>query len=225
MRNVVCYILVAVIVLAVASAPVFAISDSLEVLAYPKEKIEGFLQNVGLRVIHLEPESHPIKCFDVNVGGMIALGFDNANMICVYSPEGEYLYGYSFDCSGDYSLIWDEENVCIYFVRSDVLITFNSEGNCVNFRKIAETSDNYRYIRNTFAQSRKQLGSVTYWLEKDIPIANGYARLVAAEANGAPQILYDATAAHNAATILTIVLVVLFSSCVILPLARRYRKQ
>ena len=185
----------------------------------------SFMENVSVTVIHEEPPPSSVKCFDVNDCGQVALGFYPAQTIGVYSSDGTFLYGYTFHSSGDYSLIWDNGYVCILFMRSGVLATFDTEGNCIDIKMYAEVADNYRYIRNTFDKPQKQHGTTSYWLEKNIPIAHGYARLLCADGDEVPRVIYDATAASNTSIIITLVCIMLFSACVIFSIVKQHRKK
>ena len=141
----------------------------------------------------------------------------------MYSPDGSFLYGYTFHSSGDYSLVWDQGYVCILFMRSGVLATFDADGNCIDIKMYAEVADNYRYIRNTFDIPQKQHGTISYWLEQDIPFAHGYARLLCSDGDGVSRVLYDATAASNTSIIITLICIAFFFTCNVLIVIRQYR--
>lgn len=225
MRSICYRIVLTALIISIISIPVFAVSGIQETEYFPEDKAASFLDNISVTVIHEEPPRLSVKCFDVNEHGQIALGFYPAQTIGVYSPDGSFLYGYTFHSSGDYSLIWDKGCVCIYFMRSSVLATFDADGNCIDIEMYAEVADNYRYIRNTFDKSKKQLGTISYWLEKDIPIAHGYARLLCSDGDESSQILYDATAESNTSIIITLICIAFFFTCVVLIVIRQYHKR
>ena len=68
-----------------------------------------FIENIDLRLIKSEPEKRSVVCFDVNEKQMIAAGqkSSDSKVICVYSNNGDFQYGYMFNCSGDFGVEWD----------------------------------------------------------------------------------------------------------------------
>ena len=77
-----------------------------------------------------EPQKNPIECFSVNENGEIAIGCSDSEQktVCIYADNGKFQYGYSFECSGSFGIEFENNNLNIYFVRSDVAIAVNQMG-------------------------------------------------------------------------------------------------
>ena len=116
-----------------------------------EEKKERILSYIGLTFLETAPRKRGIRCFDVNEQGMVAVtqehGFQSKE-ICVYSSQGEFLYGYAFKTYGSICVEWDRENVNIYFIRSDELISLDSKGNVLDMKNVPITKKNDGYKRS-----------------------------------------------------------------------------
>lgn len=198
--------------------------SKLEMTAYPEDKIQSYVRELSLRYLSEEPPPSSLCCFDVCEDGRIAVGFQNKK-IAVYSPQGTFLYGFSFDASGSFSLLWNDGNICIYFMRSDILATFDAEGTCVGFAKLIQSYNNQEIVRKEIDVTKRQVGEIQYSLENDLPISVGAARLVAQYADGTRKVIYDATSAHNTATMLVSLVLIAFFVGIILYLLQKYRKR
>ena len=88
------------------------------------EEKNVIISNINILLTDEVPEKNTITCFDVNTNQLIAIGQNTSDRktICIYSNEGVFQYAYTFNCSGDFGVEWDEENLNIYFVRSRVII-------------------------------------------------------------------------------------------------------
>ena len=214
-------VLAAVMVVFSLSLRVTAASATLETQEYPPESVESFVGNIDVKLISSEPSKGGIYCFDVCEDGRIAIGYDNKDVISVYSHDGDFLYGYSFDCSGKFYVLWEGEEICIFFIRSDVLMKLDSEGNCIDCLKVTDSAQNSKYIRQNLGAHTKQIGDVKYCMEKDIWLSSGYARLVSKDASAEVHTIYDATFEHNAATILITLFSIAFAVCVAWSLKRK----
>lgn len=198
--------------------------NKLEMAAYPDDKIQSYVRELSLRLLSEAPPPSSLCCFDICEDGRVAVGFQNKK-IAVFSPEGTFLYGFSFDASGSFSLIWNDGNICIYFMRSDILATFDAEGTCVDFAKLIQSYNNQEIIRSEIDVTKRQVGDIQYSLENDLPISIGAARLVAQYADGTKKVIYDATSAHNTATMLGSLALIAFFIGIILYLLQKYRKR
>ena len=111
-----------------------------------------FIENIDLRLIKSEPEKSSVVCFDVNEKQMIAAGqkSSDSKVICVYSNNGDFQYGYMFNCSGDFGVEWDNDNLNIYFVRSDVVISVSQNGEISDVLEVTNSIENNSYVNHFF---------------------------------------------------------------------------
>lgn len=128
-----------------------------------------FLSNIVLEVFYTEPEKLLIDDFDVNSTGLIALGTSNstAKRICVYDSDGIFKYGYKFNSSGDFVIEWDDEDINIYFDRSDVLASFDNTGECVGILKVKNTKKNSAYMYSLKFSDECIVGNNKYVITND----------------------------------------------------------
>jgi len=128
------------------------------------EEITAFLSSVDFKTEKDEPKKDFAVCFDVNTDGLVAVGMDgldNQN-ISVYDVDGNFKYAYSFDCTGKYYVKWDDGNLLVYFVRSDIIASLDSDGNCVEIKSVADSDENDRYIRKVFCANEKTVDDKSY---------------------------------------------------------------
>lgn len=109
-----------------------------------------------------------VVCFDVNEEGVIATGTwleNTKKYIRVFTEDNDFLYGFFFYTDGAFLLEWNDENLCIYLVRSDYYVTINSEGDILEVEEIELTKDNKNYINNVLEATEKTVGNKTYALK------------------------------------------------------------
>ena len=162
----------------------------------PEEPENVFLSNINLSFVRKEPEKRGILCFDVNEQGMIAIcqsHFDNKT-ICIYTSRGEFLYGYTLNCSQSICVEWDEMALNVYFVRSDVIISLDSNGSILDIKAVQDTVDNNSYRNSLLYSTRKTIDDATYLIRNDMGILNwiapSYSQIVTINAIGTELIIY-----------------------------------
>lgn len=149
-------------------------------------QLEGSLD---ISVFHEKQSDPMIQCFDVNEAGCYAIGYKN-NTIHIYDSLGTFQYGYRFNAVGTYGLALKENSIVIYLVRSNTAVEIDPTGKCVDAQKLV-SKDIADKVRN---KTCKQIGNVSYYLERDIGIFDGdYSRLVKMDEAGNEIILYDVT--------------------------------
>lgn len=123
----------------------------------PTGDVDTFISNVDISLLIEEPMRGPIQCFDVNQNGLIAVGREmkNGKMLCVYSSDGIFQYGYTFNCVGSFGVEWDGDNINIYFVRGDVIMSINRDGEILETAEVQNTIENNTY-RNHMLFSTKR---------------------------------------------------------------------
>ena len=157
-----------------------------------------FLTNANISLLTEEPAKQAIECFDVNESGFIALGHKSSRngVIRVLSSSGQFQYGYTFNCSGNLGVEWSGDNLNIYFLRSDVLVTVNRLGEVIDIRKTINSMENNTYINHRIYSTERIWGDKIFFLKNDMGILNfvasSYSQLTVTAPTGEENILYDA---------------------------------
>ncbi len=181
------------------------------------EKVQNqFIENIDLRLIKSEPEKSSVVCFDVNENQMIAVGQKSTDrkVIGVYLSDGIFQYGYTFNCSGSFGVEWDKDNLNIYFVRSDVIISLDSDGNIVDIKSVKDTIDNNSYRNSLLYSTTLTVGNTTYLIRNDMGILNwiatSYSQIVVKDVAGAENVIYDVNSMQLLNTIISSIFVLVF---------------
>lgn len=185
-----------------------------------KEK-NTFIFNSNILLIDEEPVKKAITCFDVNSNQLIAIGQNTPDrkIICVYSNEGVFQYGYTFNCSGDFGVEWDEENLNIYFVRSSVIVSVTPNGEILDAFKVPDTIENNSYVNHFIHSTKKTLDNTEYSIENNMGILNllasSYSQIIIKGPSDAERVIYDVRATQLSNMIVSIVVVGVFVSIVV----------
>jgi len=172
-----------------------------------------FISNVNISPIDQEPAKNTIKCFDVNNNHLIAIG-QNASerkTICVYSNEGVFQYGYTFRCNGDFGIEWDGENLNIYFVRSDVIVSVTPGGEVLDVLEVQNTIDNNSYVNHFIHSTKRVIDDTEYVIENNPRIFDwvtaSYSQVVVKDETGSETTIYDAASVQVFNVIVTFIIV------------------
>ncbi len=138
--------------------------------------------------------------FDVNQKGQYALAYDGIvkDRVLVYDAEGNWLWGFTFYNDGALYVRWNEDNILVYFVRSDVIVEVDKNGNCIGMWYVLDTPERYRYVDEIFDAKECTVNGDTYraehWLFTHELIRWGkYPRLVKITPEGEKTVLFDRT--------------------------------
>ena len=202
-----------------------AIDSGFSLETVSEEKANDFVSNVNISITYEEPPKKSIDEFAVNADGMIAIAQANMSSyktICVYSDEGVFQYAFSFRSSGDVAVEWDEENLNIYFVRSDKIVSIAPNGEVVGVVEILDTKENNSYRNHILGANEYVVGDKEYSIKSDIGIlwivSFSYSQLIVKDSNGESKIIYDVNSAHlvkmiiSTVAILTLFLLAIISS-------------
>lgn len=213
------YLLLSFVLLIVFSTNVIevnAMNTGLSTEELPEETKTTFVSNINVSPLRAEPEKRGVLCFDVNEQGMIAVGQKGSQgkEICVYTSQGEFLYGYTFNCTQSFGVEWDEQHVNIYFIRSDVIISLDSDGNILDIKSVQDTIDNNSYRNLLLYSTNRTVGNTTYLIRNDMGIFNWFAlsfsQIVTIDATGTESIIYDVNSIQLTKMIETISLICVF---------------
>lgn len=195
-------ILLILLLLANGGLEVLAMNTGFSTESLSEDDIDTFLKNVNISMLEDEPQKKTIECFDVNENGAIAVGFSGSEnkTVCIYTSDGNYQYGYSFECYGSFGVELDKNILLIYFVRSDVAIAVNPMGEVEDILKIQNTIENTSYWNNCVFSTRRKIGDTEYILKNDLGVfnlfASSYSQLIVINTNGEESIVYDVTSDH-----------------------------
>lgn len=197
----------------------FAIYEAFNYESVSEEIQTNFINNINISLLSEEPKKQPIEVFDINKNGLIAIGNEHLDYktVCIYSDEGVFQYGYKFNCSGSFGVEWNENNINIYFVRSDISVEVDSSGNIKEVLKIQNNTQNNYYWNNVVFANKKELNNTVFSLENDMGILNlfssDYSQLVKTDYTGDESIIYDV---NSEKVIKTYLVLILFFSFVII---------
>lgn len=187
----------------------FALEDVTE------DEFSSVCTNLALSVIDEPDIDVGFCCFDVNESGDYALGFDLPlkDIILVYDSTGSYQYGFSFSDNGAFGLEWDNENIVIYRVRSDLAISVDSSGNILEMGIIPDTLENNEYWNNEVNANKRNVAGVTYtaehWIANHEWLRWGaYPRLVKTMPDGERIVLFDQPAFSVVTSVILVVLII-----------------
>ena len=200
MRHIRCFftILLLIFLLTNGVVEVLATNMGFSTEVLPEDDIDTFLKNINISFFEDEPSKTGIKCFDVNENGVIAIGCSSSDIktVCIYTNDGDFQYGYRFNCSGDFGVELYNDNLIVYFVRSDVAIMVNSMGKVESILKIKNTSENNYYWNHFVFSTKRKVGDMEYMLRNDMGVFNlfalSYSQLWKTDATGNEQLIYDA---------------------------------
>ncbi len=234
MKNKKYYLFLTIVLLIVIFASVIevkAINTGFSTEELSEEDKTTFLSNISLSLIKEEPAQKAIECFDVNSNHAIAIGQETIGRrktISVYSNEGVFQYGYTFNSSGSFGVEWDEENLNIYFVRSDVIISLDSDGNVLGIKAVVDTRDNNSHRNAMLYSDERIVGETTYLIRNDMGILNwvatSYSQILTIDDTGYERIIYDVNSMQLSNMIVTISFISVFLLIAIVSIARQFIK-
>ncbi len=199
------FLLIALIpVLLTSTITAKALNTGFDTYEKPAEEKASFISNINLSLITEEPAKKSIACFDVSNNHLIAVGQDDFNRrktICVYSTDGFFQYGYTFNCYGNFGVEWDNENLNIYFVRSGVILSVTPSGEIESVLEIQNTAESHSYWSNNVFLSKRKIGDTEYALQRNLGALNifawsSFSRVIATNESGETSVIYDATEGH-----------------------------
>lgn len=208
----------------------FAMETGFSTEEMTQDEIERFFNNGHITRFTSEPAQEEIQCFDVDEDGMIAIGTGNAEKkkVCIYSNDGNFQYGYKFNTSGSFEVELNNHILNIYFVRSDVAVSINSNGEIEDIAKIRNTIENNTYWNQSVRAVKKIVGDEEYVLKNDIGFlgifASSYSQLYKIDASGEKHLLYDVNTHQFVRSIIMFVGVLVFVSIVLVVIIREFKR-
>ena len=177
------------------------------------EEKDMFISNINVLSIDEEPPQKSITCFDVNSNHLIAIGQNSSDRktICVYSNDGAFQYGYTFNCSGDFGVEWDDENLNIYFVRSGVIVSVTPKCEVLDVFEIQNTIENNSYVNHFVHATKRKIDNYEYCIRNNMGLLNlfssSYSQIIVKDGTDTESIIYDVGSMQLTKTIVTISLI------------------
>lgn len=190
--------------------------------------------NISISLLTEAPNGRKIACFDVNENGMVALllannFFSKNTVISVYDPDGNFQYGYSFKSYGSVGIEWNGDNLNIYFVRSDLVVTIDRESNILGAEEIPDTKENISHSYQYHNDTERVVGDAKYTIKNKSKISNLFSssrtQLVKTTSDGTEKILYSVNAFQLVRTIIIAILGVVFFGAAAYMAFKRYKAE
>lgn len=224
-------IVLGIVLLFNGNQAVLAKSNGFSVKELSAERQEKILGRIHIFMSTIRPQKAAIECFDVNPDGRIAIGSSDSEekTIGIYSAEGVFLYAYKFDTYGNFGLEWENDNIIIYFVRSDLAVTVNASGEVERILEIEDTTENNDYWNHVVWSTKKVVGSNQYVIKNDMGILNfiqsSYSQLIMIDSEGKETLIYDVNSEQLTKRIIYLTALFLFYSVGIIGVIRECKKQ
>ena len=221
-------LLACVLILLSCVIKVGAVSTGFKTVELTQEEKEAFIAYIDMHRIEQEPARRTIAYFDVNADGLIAVAqlSTGKEVVCVYSDDGIFQYGYTFDCYGAVAVEWDEKNLNVYFVRSGKIVSLTPSGEILDvLERDDHAQENTYYYNHDISANKKTVGDTEYFIRSDLGVLNFFAsahsRIVVKEANGTERIIYDVNAAQFGTILVAVIAFVGFFSGIIITIVRK----
>ncbi|MBP3415444.1 MAG: hypothetical protein J6L81_09650, partial [Clostridia bacterium] len=183
----------AVFLLAIAAGMSVSAADmGYETLPLSQEDIDRIWDITALSVEPVPSSADDlgdsIVSFDVSESGNILLGL-SGDKIVVIDANGNALHYYKFHEDGSYYVLWKEDNILLYLVRSRLIIEISPDGNLVDMVHTDDRSSiNDELWRRIGNKNKITVGEYTYAMTN---YAFGYSRLIKTDGQGNIDIIYD----------------------------------
>ena len=109
---------------------------------FSDEEQRGIYESLSITAISDFKGSKTFTNFDVNEEGEVIVSFDNmlSNSVVAFDKKGEYLFGFAIKTQGSFYVEWSGDNICLFLVRSSLMVTMNKEAELIS---IVDCSEQY----------------------------------------------------------------------------------
>lgn len=225
------YVCFMVILLSIFSISVAAVSQNtgFEFDKAESDQFSNFEQQINLSFFKVEPKRRPAVCFNVSRNGLVSIGSEGMGSdktVCVYSDSGDFLYGYSFETYGSFGVGFHDDQLTIYFARSDIALMLDDIGNIKDLMMIKDTAENNLYWKNAIFLIERDINGTVYTLENTNGIFNifsmgSYSRLVICKDDGAETIFYESEFSN---VLINIIIIAICFIMLVICIFQCYRK-
>ena len=171
-----------------------------------------FYDSISFREI--EPTENMGKIVSFDVANQILLAF-SSQKIAVCDTSGKILKAFEYQTYGNYYVQWCGDDIQIYFVRGDSLLTVTQDGELASCIAVnPDRATNETSIQKLEHKTTCEISGVTYKIQKGRPILEllsgyKYTQMVKIDNTGRETILYDCTAQYSSETPTIIVLIIM----------------
>ena len=221
-------LLFCIVILTFFDSKVYGSSYDLGIITEPvsEEQKESIISGTDISIITNGEIEEAIACFDVSERGTIAIGFDTQPRakVYLYDANGNFLYGYEFNCEGSYGIEFVGDNLSIFFVRGDYIEIYNEKGENLGVWRVLNVEQNQTWRSNIINCTEKTVDENRYHLERDVGLTvRSYSRLIRTDVQGQQYVIYDVSAKHNFLVIAGGIVIVLFMTVVAIGVFRKLK--
>ena len=230
MKKISCIAIITIILISLFCVNISAVNTGFSTKQFTDKETKEIISKIGLSRIEEEVVKDSIVCFDVSENVKVAIGERNNNneYIMIYSSQGLFECGFSFSCTGDFGIEWDKENINLYFVRSDLLVSFDLSGNILEISEVENTTENNAYNIYRIKSTERTVNGTKYLIQNDMGIFNlvatSYSQVVTIDANGNEAIIYDVNSEQLTKTILILIGIFVFVVIAVMGIVRQFKK-
>ena len=171
-------------------------ADSYGIAPLSEEDAAAYASEITFSAIGTPPTTMPISCFDISDDGLIAVCFKTSAtsyIICVYSEDFTFQYGFSFYSMGSAGVSWIQDELNVYFVRSGILVTVDENAKITKILGFPDTVQSDKYYRQEILVTSRTFDGKQYVLDNPgiQKLTNqDYARLSVKDGAGNTSVLY-----------------------------------
>lgn len=158
-----------------------------------------------------EPAKKPFSCFAVNEEGLVAIGYENYAFptvitICIYSSDGVFQQGYTFNWETSVGLELNQNTLNIYCQKADMIISVDLTTNEQTTFEVPEDLDNSKHWNHVYRKTKTTVNNQEYIAEKNTflgILTRRFSALVVRDENNNEFVVYDASERHQWRTLIT----------------------
>ena len=186
----------------------------------------------NLAKVIIEPSQKPkFYAFDVNSEGNIAIALNDSKLqgVLVYDKYGEYIFGLEIDSQGSIIVEWNEPNINVVFLRSNIIATYDSNGNCLNVARFIDNAQNGEYADYLRTSVTKTDGNDEFIVasEEDFwgTFSSQHKQLLRIDTNGSQMVIYESNISFWSADMFEKILLFVVASIVLATFVIKVRRQ
>ena len=166
------------------------------------DRQDSIIEARNIKKLKSHIKNDDIYSYDVNDKGEVVLAFygNTRSTAVVYDKDGVFLFGFEFDTNGTFVAEWSSNGVNVIDHRSDYILNFDRNGECLSVSKIANTEKNVKFDRYFFKDGK-------FYVPQ---------RLIRIDADGTEHIVYEANGSFlSSSSVFIIVFLIIFAVVVI----------
>lgn len=188
-------------------------------------------EELKFRAVLEQEYSSPLYSFDVAPDGSLALVTRNNQLILIcHTGEEETRCCFSFDQDGILGVTWHNDQICLYLLKSQLLVEITQEGQLLGISKLKyEDYDVQKQLERVFFQTSAEdsLGNVYSLIEgkRIFPESKSYASLEQTGADGTVTEIYNVEKAVMKSQAVKLLLVFLWAALLVFLFFRSRRRK